>query len=84
MDISLFSAYGRGMRINPFALTEIRQRSGLTKSGLARTVDISPGHMSDIESGRRQPSPELTQRIARALKVPLPAILADPCNGTAA
>lgn len=72
------------MRINPFALTEIRKRSGLSGSALARQVDISPGHMHDLESGRRQPSPDLIQRLARALKVPLPAILADPNDGAAA
>lgn len=66
------------MRINRYALAEIRERSGLTKSELARLARCGAPTISDIEAGRRSASPELVKRIAKALKVPLVAILADP------
>lgn len=68
------------MRINRYALTELRERSGLTKSALARLAGCGVPTIADIEAGRRSASPELVKRLARALKVPLPAILADPAS----
>lgn len=72
------------MRLNRFALTELRERSGLSKSDFARALECSPPHITDIEAGRRHPSPSLMCRMAEVLKVPLAAILANPENGTAA
>lgn len=72
------------MRINRFALSELRERSGLTKSEFARALQVGPPHVTDIESGRRHPSPDLARRMAAVLKVPLAAILANPENGEAA
>ena len=66
------------MRLQRHALRVIRQRSGLSVSALAAQVGISQPHLSNIESGRRQASPQLAHRLARALKVPLVALLADP------
>jgi transcriptional regulator with XRE-family HTH domain len=70
----------REVRINRFALTELRQRSGFTKSEFARAIGVSPPHITDIEAGRRNPSATLIVEMARILKVPLPAILSDPAN----
>lgn len=72
------------MRINRFALSELRERSGLTKSQFARALDCGPPHITDIEAGRRHPSPDLARRMADVLKVPLVAILANPEIGEVA
>jgi transcriptional regulator with XRE-family HTH domain len=66
------------VRLNRHALSAIRQRSGLTKSEFARALEVSPPHVTDLEAGRRQPSPALLLRMAGVLKVPVTALLADP------
>lgn len=64
--------------VNGAALRTIRERSGLTQTALARLVGTDRSHLSNIENGRRNCSDELVIAIARALKIDLPAILADP------
>lgn len=66
------------MRCNPAALRAIRERSGLTVSALAEAAGIKQAHLSNVEAGRRNASPEVVVALAKALKVDLPAILADP------
>ncbi len=66
------------MQLNRHALRIIRERSGLSVSALAAEVGISQPHLSNIERGRRQASPEVSRRLAQALRVPLLALLADP------
>jgi transcriptional regulator with XRE-family HTH domain len=68
------------MRINGAALRAIRERSGHTGVQLARAAEINRAYLSHIEAGRKQPSPEVTRRLASALKVPVTAILADPAE----
>jgi transcriptional regulator with XRE-family HTH domain len=80
----MFSDNDAVVRINRYALTEIRERSGISKSDLARLVGCAPSTITDIEAGRRTASAALVQRMAGALKVPLLAVLADPENGEAA
>ena len=65
-------------KLNRWTLTELRERSGYSKSAFAREVGISTGTLSDLESGRRNASPDVLKRLAETLKVPLPAILCDP------
>jgi transcriptional regulator with XRE-family HTH domain len=65
------------VQLNRHALRVIRQRSGLTVSALARRAGVSQPHLSNIERGRRQPSPELIGRLAGALRVPIVALLAE-------
>ncbi|HEY5154932.1 MAG TPA: helix-turn-helix transcriptional regulator [Acidimicrobiales bacterium] len=65
------------MPINPYALRAIRERSGLSVSALAELAGASQPHLSNIERGRRQASPDLICRLAKALKVPTVALLAD-------
>jgi DNA-binding XRE family transcriptional regulator len=67
--------------VNRYALTELRERSGYSKTSLARDAGVSLGHLTDIESGRRNPSPEVLTRLAAALKVPVLALLAHPTDG---
>jgi transcriptional regulator with XRE-family HTH domain len=73
------------MVLNRHALRIIRERSGLSVSALAADAGVSQPHLSNIESGRRQASPEVARRLAAALKVPLLALLADeePSDGGA-
>ena len=66
------------MQLNGHALRVIRERSGLSVSALASEVGISQPHLSNIERGRRRASPEVSRRLAVALRVPLLALLADP------
>ena len=66
------------MQLNGHALRVIRERSGLSVSALASEVGISQPHLSNIERGRRRASPEVSRRLAAALRVPLLALLADP------
>jgi transcriptional regulator with XRE-family HTH domain len=66
------------MRVNGAAIRAIRERSGLSGTALAEQAGIRQSHLSNIEAGRRQPSEELAVSIARVLRSPLVAILADP------
>lgn len=53
-----------GMELNGAALRVIRERSGYSVSALAREVKMSQAHLSNIELGRRQPSPAAAKRLA--------------------
>lgn len=66
------------MRLNPTALRVIRERSGMTVTSLAEQAGIGQSHLSNIEAGRRKAGPDVVVKLARALKVELPAILCDP------
>jgi transcriptional regulator with XRE-family HTH domain len=67
-------------QINPDALSAIRTRSGLNLTQLAALVrsegvDVGRSHLSNVEAGRRPASPSLQAALARALKVPVTAIV---------
>ena len=49
----------------------LREWRGITQMHLSFKTDISQGHISDIESGRRIGTPSTLRAIATALKVPL-------------
>lgn len=66
------------VQINPAALKAIRERSGLTRTALAELAGIKQSHVSNLEAGRRNASPDVTVALARALKVDVAAILKDP------
>lgn len=66
------------MEINPSALREIRRRSGFSVTALAESAGIKQAHLSNIEAGRRNASPEVIKALANALKCDLPAILSCP------
>jgi transcriptional regulator with XRE-family HTH domain len=63
------------MRINRVAVQAIRERSGLTRTGLARNMQSSHGYINDLETGRRNPRVDTIKRLADALKVPIDAII---------
>lgn len=48
-------------------LHRLRRLAGLSLRGLARRLDISAAHLSDIERDRRRPSETLLRRLAREL-----------------
>lgn len=49
-------------------LLRLRLRAGITLRGLARDLQISAAHLSDIEHDRRRPSERLLRRLAGELK----------------
>lgn len=51
-----------------------RQRMGLKQTELAKRANVNQGFLSEIERGRRRPSPNSLQALAVALDVP-PAVL---------
>jgi transcriptional regulator with XRE-family HTH domain len=68
------------MVINGPALRAIRERSLMTQESLAKAAGMDRAALSNIENGKRNASPELAVALAKALKVELPAILADPAE----
>ncbi len=54
-------------------LREWRGRRRLSQLNLAYDAEISPKHLSFIETGRAQPSREMILRIAKQMKIPLRA-----------
>lgn len=56
------------------AVRAIREALGIKHGEFAISVDITPGYLTNIEAGRKQPSPEVAVGIAKRLGVPLDAI----------
>ena len=50
---------------------------GLTQERLAEEVDLSPGYVSEIETGKKRASMKTLEKIAAVLGVPLVALLDD-------
>ncbi len=72
-------AAGGKQRLNKASLGALIDRSGYgTRTAFAAAVGISTGTLSDLLSGRRQPSLALTERLSAELKVPVTAILINP------
>jgi XRE family transcriptional regulator, fatty acid utilization regulator len=57
--------------LNIDALREARRIEGISQETLARLVEVSPGMIGLIETGRRQPSEALLRRIAVAVQTPI-------------
>lgn len=66
------------MKLNRFALVEIRERSGLTQVALAEKIESSPGYIHDLETGRRNASAPKIKELASALACPITAIIEIP------
>ncbi|MDX2238637.1 MAG: helix-turn-helix domain-containing protein [Hyphomonadaceae bacterium] len=54
----------------PAMLREWRRARGMSQLELALSIDISARHLSFLETGRAQPSREMTHRLAEALMLP--------------
>lgn len=59
-------------------LRELRQARDMSLSELARRAGIGKGTLSELESGRRNPTLETLYALTTALGVPLSAALHDP------
>lgn len=59
---------------NGATIRALREVKGIRHGDLARRVEISPGYLSNIERGRKQPSPHVLRAIADRLGVTLDAI----------
>ncbi len=55
------------------AVRAIREAIGLSQQKVAEDVGVSASYLTNIEAGRKQPSPELTRRIADRLTVDVTA-----------
>jgi transcriptional regulator with XRE-family HTH domain len=58
-------------RLFPALLRHWRTRRGLSQLDLALAADVSPRHVSFLETGRAQPSREMVLRLGATLGVPL-------------
>lgn len=56
------------------AVRAIREALGIKHGEFALRCDITPGYLTNIEAGRKQPSPDVAKRIADHLGVPLDAV----------
>ncbi|MBI4838576.1 MAG: helix-turn-helix transcriptional regulator [Nitrospirae bacterium] len=52
-------------------IRELREGKDLSLRDLAKTIEVSPAFLSDIELGRRNPSDKKLSSISRALGIPL-------------
>lgn len=59
------------MKVEGALLRRLRTMSGWSLNGLAKEVEIDPGHLSRCENGTREMSKRVAQRIAGVLGVPL-------------
>lgn len=53
---------------DPATLRSRRVEAGLTQAEVASTAKLSAGHLSELETGTRNPSPPVLARLAAALK----------------
>jgi transcriptional regulator with XRE-family HTH domain len=67
--------------LEPGSLLAIRELAGYTQTQLARITGLSQGHISDLERGDKQARPVTIRKLAIALNVPMPALLAACMHG---
>ena len=65
----------RDMKLN---IRDHLKAARMKQAALAEAADITPGFLSEILSGKKQPSVETLQAIAAALKVSVADLVADP------
>lgn len=56
-------------------IREARKRAGLTQEQLASRAGITQSHLSRLELGKYVPTLATLERLARALRIPLSALL---------
>ncbi len=59
---------GESTRISALDLKLARIKSGLKQYELAARVGIGPTQFSEIENGRREPSPQLLEHILKVIR----------------
>lgn len=55
---------------DPASLVWARKQAGFTQKELAEAIGVSPGHMSEIESGKRNLTPKNLGKTAKLLNCP--------------
>lgn len=65
-------------KVNPETLRAMRVLAGFSVAAFATELATTPGHISNIEAGRRGASPALIKQMAAVLKVPVAALLTNP------
>lgn len=63
------------MNLNRAALTAIRERSGLSKTGLADKAGVDRTLVHRLENGERRGTPTVMRKLADALDCPLMALM---------
>lgn len=63
------------VNLNRDALIAIRERSGLSKTGLAERAGIDRTLVHRLENGERNATPSVLNKLATALDVPLMALI---------
>jgi transcriptional regulator with XRE-family HTH domain len=61
-------------KLNGATVRELRNALGIKAGDFALRCDMSPGYLSNIEAGRKQPAAPVIQTIAQQLGVPVDAI----------
>lgn len=56
-------------------LRTLRERSGLSPRQLHILAGIAEGHLSDLEHGKRKPTPAMLAKLAKALDVPVAVLI---------
>ena len=56
-------------------LARLREAKGLSQAALARKAKLAHEHVSRLEAGRHWPTLPVLQRLAKALGVPVTALL---------
>lgn len=57
-------------------LQTLREAQGLTQRDLAKKAQVTPAYIAQLEMGaRKNPSLEVLQRLAKALRVPIADLL---------
>lgn len=71
---------------NGAAIRSLREKDGYSQNGLAEAAGLTQANLSLIESERRNARVATLNKIARALRVPVAAIMReiDDVNGSAA
>jgi len=62
---------------NPRALRLRRYELGLTQDTIAKRAGISPGHLSELECGKRNALAPTLLRVAAALECPVSELMAS-------
>ena len=57
-------------------LKRLRTRQGLNQTDLAKKVRVTQAYIAMLEKGRENPTLDVLERLAKALKVPVKDLLA--------
>ncbi|HHW36775.1 MAG TPA: helix-turn-helix domain-containing protein [Bacillales bacterium] len=66
----------------PHRIKNLRESKGLSKNQLAKLAEISQSYISDLEAGKKNPTIDILDRIAKALETPLTSLISDPTSET--